>query len=509
MTLPEAFIHLFTLKPFLVMLAGVALGISVGVLPGITAGMLMALTLPFTYHMSSLDAVTLLIAMFVGGVSGGLITATLMRIPGEPNAIMTCLDGYQLAKKGFPGRALGLGNASSVVGGALSWGALVLFAPPIARVAVALGPFENFAIIVMALILISSLSGGSFLKGLSAGLLGMLVSFPGIDESSGIVRLTFGYTALEGGFSSLPVILGMFAVSQVVADAFNIEEKTNAIEASMRGMFISLRDYATHGWNMIRSSLLGIWIGILPGVGATIASIVAYTTAKNLSRDPDSFGSGNEEAIVASESANNATTGGTLIPILTLGIPGGLTDSILLGALIIHNLQPGPLLFRNNPEIVNTIFATHLVAHVAMFAMMTFGIVLFARLMRLPRAFILPMVIVFSVLGAFALNSRAFDIWVMLGFGTLGILLELAKVPLAPFVVGLVLAPLAESELRAGLMSSAGSFWPLIQRPIACTVLIIAAALFVWPFVREWRRASTNMAVKKAGVRPSNQGGSQ
>jgi putative tricarboxylic transport membrane protein len=488
MTLIDAFVHLFTMKALLVMVSGVGLGVLVGVLPGITAGMLMALTLPFTYHMSSVDAITLLISMFVGGVSGGLITATLMRIPGEPNSVMTCLDGYQLAKKGYPGRALGLGNASSVVGGALSWLALVLLAPPIAKAAVALGPFENFALIMMALILISSLSEGSFLKGLSAGLLGMLVSFPGIDESSGIMRLTFGSAELEGGFNSLPVILGMFAVSQVVADALNIDEKTDAIEASMNGMFVTLRDYALHGWNMLRSSLIGIWIGILPGVGATIASIVAYTTARNLSKTPEAFGRGSEEAIVASESANNATTGGTLIPLLTLGISGGLTDSILLGALVIHNLQPGPLLFKNNPEIVNTIFATHLVAHLVMFAMMTFGISIFARLMKLPKAFILPMVIVFSVLGAFALNSRSFDIWVMLGFGVLGILLEAAKVPLAPFVVGLVLAPVAESELRAGLMASAGSFSPLVERPIALTILIISTGLFIWPFIREWRR---------------------
>ena len=507
MPLLDAFIHLLTPQAFVILLAGVALGISVGVLPGITAGMLMALTLPFTYHMTSVNAVTLLVAMFVGGVSGGLITATLMRIPGEPNAIMTCLDGYQLARRGQPGRALGLGNASSVVGGTLSWGVLVLLAPPIAGVAVALGPFENFAIIVMALILISSLSEGAFLKGLSAGLLGMLVSFPGIDESSGMLRLSFGFIALEGGLNNLPVILGVFAVSQVVADALNIEERTDAIESTMRGIFVSLRDYAVHGWNMLRSSLIGIWIGILPGVGATIASIVAYTTAKNLSRDPDRFGQGSEEAIVAAESANNATTGGTLIPLLTLGSPGGLTDSILLGALVIHNLQPGPLLFKNNPEIVNTIFATHLVAHFAMFAMMTLGITVFARLMRLPRAFILPMVIVFSVLGAFALNNRAFDIGVMLAFGMLGVLLELAKVPLAPFVVGLVLAPVAEAELRAGLMSSAGSFEPLLTRPIACTMLLLSAALFVWPFVRERRRASRIMALDQAGTSPVNQGG--
>ena len=350
MSLADAFVHLLTPHGFSIMLAGVALGIFVGVLPGITAGMLMALTLPFTFHMSSVDAVSLLIAMFVGGVSGGLITATLMRIPGEPNSIMTCLDGYQLARRGQPGRALGLGNASSLVGGILSWTALVLLAPPLARIAVAFGPFENFAVIVMALILISSLSEGSFLKGLSAGLLGMLVSYPGIDESSGIMRLTFGFTALEGGFNSLPVILGMFAVSQVVADALNIEGHAGAISATMRGMFMSIRDYVVHGWNMLRSSLIGIWIGILPGVGATVASIVAYTTARNFSRTPDEFGTGSEEAIVAAESANNATTGGTLIPILTLGIPGGLTDSILLGALVIHNLQPGPCSSRTIPR---------------------------------------------------------------------------------------------------------------------------------------------------------------
>jgi putative tricarboxylic transport membrane protein len=254
---------------------------------------------------------------------------------------------------------------------------------------------------------------------------------------------------------------------------------------------------------MLRSSLIGIWIGILPGVGATVASIVAYTTAKNLSRKPEEFGTGSEEAIVAAESANNATTGGTLVPILTLGISGGLTDSVLLGALVIHNLQPGPLLFKNNPEIVNTIFATHLVAHLAMFALMTFGIVVFARLAQVPRAFVLPMVIVFSVLGAYGLNNRAFDVWVMLGFGLLGVLLELAKVPLAPFVVGLVLAPVAESELRSGLMASAGSFMPLIERPAACTMLVLSAALFVWPFVRTWRKSA------RAGVNSSNQGAPQ
>lgn len=490
MTLLEAFLNLATPLPFLTMLGGVLLGISIGVMPGVTAGMLMALTLPFTYYMTSQNAVILLIGMFVGGVSGGLVTATLMRIPGEPNAIMTCLDGYALAKRGYPGRALGLGNSASVVGGVLSWFALVLLAPPLASIAVAFGPFENFSLVVVALVLISSLSEGSFLKGLSAGLLGMLVAMPGIDETSGMVRLTFGYTIMEGGLNALPVILGMFAIGQALADAVNIEERMDAIEATMKGIFIRLSDYSTYGWNMLRSSLIGIAMGILPGVGATVASIVAYTTAKNLSKTPQDFGKGSEEAIVAAESANNATTGGTLVPLLTLGIPGGLTDAILLGALVIHNLQPGPLLYQNNPGIVNTIMATHLVAHIVMFLLMTFGIALFARLMRLPRAYVLPLVIVFSAIGAFALNNRSFDLWVVLAFGGVGVLLELAKVPLAPFVVGLVLAPVAEFELRAGLMSSAGSLRPFIERPITMVLLGVALLMFLWPFLRGRLRRS-------------------
>jgi putative tricarboxylic transport membrane protein len=289
---------------------------------------------------------------------------------------------------------------------------------------------------------------------------------------------------MEGGLNALPVILGMFAIGQALADAINIEERMDAIEATMKGIFIRLGDYSTYGWNMLRSSLIGIAMGILPGVGATVASIVAYTTAKNLSKTPQDFGRGSEEAIVAAESANNATTGGTLVPLLTLGIPGGLTDAILLGALVIHNLQPGPLLYQNNPGIVNTIMATHLVAHIVMFLVMSFGVALFARLMRLPRAYVLPLVIVFSAIGAFALNNRSFDLWVVLAFGGVGVLLELAKVPLAPFVVGLVLAPVAEFELRAGLMSSAGSLRPFIERPITMTLLGVALLMFVWPFLR-------------------------
>jgi putative tricarboxylic transport membrane protein len=488
MTLLDAFVHLLAPTQLAIMLGGVLLGIAVGVMPGITAGMLLALTLPFTYSMNSVNAVILLVSMFVGGVSGGLVTATLMRIPGEPNAIMTTLDGYPLARRGFPGRALGLGNAASIVGGALSWVALVLLTGPLAKAAIIFGPWENFALVLMALALITSLSRGSFLKGMIAALLGVLLAMPGVDETSGRVRLTFEIDALTNGFQLLPVVVGMFALSQIVADTLHVDQGTDHVRANMRGILISLRDYVVHGWNMLRSALIGVWIGVLPGVGATVASIVAYSTAKSLSKTPEAFGTGSEEAIVAAESANNATTGGTLIPLLALGIPGGLADAILLAALMIHNLKPGPLLFATNPDLVNAIMATHLAAHVAMFALMTVGCVIFARLMLVPRAFLFPLVIVFCVVGAYAPDSQISDVWIMLIFGIVGLALEYARFPLAPFVVGFVLGPLAEAKLRTALMTSAGSMLPLVQRPIALGLTLVAVTTCLWPLLRLLRR---------------------
>lgn len=494
MTLLDSFLHLMEPAPFLLMMIGVIVGIAVGVMPGITAGMLMALTLPFTYAMAPVDAIILLISMFVGGVSGGLVTATLMRIPGEPSAIMTTLDGYPLAKRGFPGRALGLGNAASIVGGIVGWIALVTLTRPIADFAVQLGPWENFSLVLTALVLVSSLSRGSFLKGMISALLGVLLALPGVDQTSGLVRLTFGFDAMTNGFQLLPVVIGLFAMSQLVADTMHVNQGNDHIRANMTGVLISLKDYATHGWNMLRSSLIGLWIGIHPGVGATVSSIVAYTVAKNMSKTPEEFGKGSEEAIVAAESANNATTGGTLIPLLALGIPGGIADAILLAALVMHNLRPGPLLFTTNPEIVNTIMATHLVAHLAMFATMTLGTLIFARLMLIPRAILFPLIVVFCAIGAFAMDGQIADVWIMLLFGLVGLAMEIARFPLAPFVIGFVLAPLAEGKLRSALMISDGSLWPLVTRPISLLLLLVSVACFVWPFWREWRQRRSSTA---------------
>jgi len=485
--LADAF--LFLLQPgsaaFLVM--GVFLGLAVGVLPGINTGLLMALVLPLTFYMDSMNAVIMLIAMYVGGLSGGLITATLMRIPGEPSAIMTTLDGYPMAKGGSPGRALGLGIATSLVGGVISWLALVTLSIPFVEIAVRLGPFERFALLVTALMLIASLSGGTLVKGLLSAAFGMLVALPGVDEASGGIRFDFGIDAMASGFGVLPVIMGVFAINQILADLLAPKPSGDAVEASTRGIFISARDYAVHGWNMLRSSVIGVWMGILPGAGPAISSMFAYSVAKNLSRHPERFGHGSEEGIVASESANNAVSGGTLIPVLTLGIPGGLADAILLSALTIHNLQPGPLLFENRPDVVYTIMASHLAAHFVMFVIMIFGCALFAKLMKVQQAYLYPIILALCIVGAYAVNNRMFDVWVMLAFGGIGLAIERVGLPLGPFALGFFLAPITETQLRAALMWSDGSILPLFTRPISLGLLLVAAAMVIWSLVSERR----------------------
>jgi putative tricarboxylic transport membrane protein len=472
----------------LLLLVGTFLGIVVGALPGLTGGALLALSLPFTYRMSSVDGVILMTSMYVGGISGGLVTATLMRIPGEPSAVVTTLDGFPMARGGRPGRALGLGISASLIGGALSWVALVTLAPAMARLALVFGPFENFALVLMALVLIAALSQGSVVKGLLSGLFGMLVSYPGIDETSGQMRLTFGFEEMVGGFSYLAVILGAFAISQVLADAMHARQKFERLDPSVKGIFLSPKDYLGQAFNIVRSSVIGVWIGILPGVGASISSIVAYSVAKNMSKTPEKFGTGFEDGIVAAETANNANTGGALIPMITLGIPGSPAASILLAGLLMHNVQPGPTLFTNSPEVVSALMATHLAAHIVMFVMMVAGCMMIARLMYVQRAYVLPIIIVLCAIGALAENGRMFDVWTMIGFGVVGFLLELAAVPLGPFVIGLILAPLAETQLRAGLMGSNGSLMPLVERPVALLFLLVSVLMFVWPLWRDFLR---------------------
>ena len=480
--------QIFTPWPFLMLFLGTALGIVVGAIPGLTGSMLIALTLPLTFYMEPFNAVVLLVAMYVGSISGGLITATLMRMPGTPASVMTTFDGYPMARSGRPGRALGLGITASFVGGLVAWGVLFTVTKPLSILATKFGPFEYFTLIMMAMVLIASVSEGSLVKGLISGLLGMLVSMPGVDPATGMPRLTFDWYMLNGGLQLLPVLIGTFAVSQIIKDCLDFGKLPDRAEVNNRGVLMSLRDLKRHAVNMIRSSFIGTWIGILPGIGASIGSVVAYTTAKNLSKTPEEFGTGSEEGIIASEAANNATVGGALIPLIAMGIPGSVIDAILIGALSIHSIQPGPTLFLTNADIVWGMIATALIANILMWMLMTSSVRYIANLIYLPRSFVLPVVMMFCVIGSYALNNTMFDVWVMLLFGVIGFLLERARIPLGPFVIGFVLAPLAEQKLRSGLMMTAGDISPIWTRPFPLAFTIIAILLLVWPIVSDYRR---------------------
>jgi putative tricarboxylic transport membrane protein len=482
--------YIFSIQGMMLVVIGTILGITMGAIPGLTGAMLIALTLPLTFNMDPINAFILLISMYVGAISGGLITATLLRMPGTPASIMTTMDGYPMAQAGRPGRALGLGITASFVGGCISWLFLITLSRPIALYSTKLGPFDFFALVLLALVLIASIGGKSMSRAFLSASLGVLASLPGIDKATGNLRMTFGFEELNGGLKLLPVLIGMFAISQVISDLTRLEEKITIIPLKRaREMLFSLKDWKDQAVNLIRSSVIGTWVGILPGIGANIGSVSAYSAAKSLAKpeEQEKFGKGSETAIVASECANNATIGGALIPLVSLGIPGSVVDAILLGGLLIHGLQPGPLLFQQNPEMVYTIMGSMFVSNVFMFLFMLVAVKHIAKLASLPRSLLMPVILVFCIIGSFALSTRMFDVWTMIFFGLLGFAFERMKIPLAPFVIGFILAPIAEENLQAGLMASSGSFLPLIQRPISLIFVVSSLVLLAVPLYKRFK----------------------
>ena len=487
----NSFQYLFQLWPMFLLFIGVFLGIVVGSIPGLTTTMLITLTLPLTFFMDSVNAITLLIGMYVGGISGSQIAATLLRMPGTPASIMTTFDGYPMSQQGKSERALALGITSSFIGGIISWLFLAILSPPLAKFALTFGPWEYFTMVLMALVMLASLSQGSLIKGLIAACLGMMVHLPGVDPSIGQMRLTFGFESLESGLSLMPVLIGAFAVSQIFKDIINIDTKPPQVSVKKEGLLLSFNDIKKNSVNFFRSSIIGTWVGLLPGIGANIASMLSYSTAKSSSKEPEKFGTGHEPGVISAETANNSSIGGALIPLITMGIPGSVVDAILIGALIIHNLEPGPLLFTTNPEIAYGVISAYLIGNIIMFGIMIFAVVHIAKVLYVPRAYLLAAILLFCVIGIFAVGNSFFDVWVMMVFGVIGFIMEKAKMPLGPFVIGFVLSPIAEAQLRSGLMASEGSIEPLFTRPFAATFLVISILSLLWPLYSEWKKTKS------------------
>lgn len=478
---------------------GVSIGIFVGAVPGLTATMAVALCIPITFTMEAMNGLSLLISIYVGGLTGGLISAILLNIPGTPAAIATTYDGHPMARNGEPGRALGYGVFASFLGGGFSYVCLLVFAPAIANLAVKLSYFEFFSIIMCAMVMIADSSEGSLIKALMAGLIGMLIGTVGAAPVDAAFRFTFGWDQINAGFALTSLLIGLFAIPQVLHDAQNINQSVPDFNVNYQNIIPSLSDLKDSFKNLVRSSFIGTGIGIIPGVGAVTAGIIAYNREKAASEKPEKFGTGIKEGIIASESANNAVSGGAMIPLLTLGLPGCPVAALLLSGLIIKDLQPGPALFASNPGIVYGFFLAFILSNIAMFILMLVFIKPFAMVLKIPKHLLIPPILAVCVIGAFVSNNRLIDVWILFSFGIFGYLAEKGGFPLGPMVLGIILGPIAEVQIRRGLTASDGSFMPLITRPASLLFLILALFVLFYPYYQKWRkgRKTPNNGISK------------
>lgn len=488
---------------FLSTLAGVVAGIVVGLIPGFTITMGVILVLPFTFGMTPLQGIATMMGVAVGGASGGLISACLIGIPGTPSAMATTFDGFPMSRKGEPGRALGLGTWASLFGGIIGWIVLALAAPPLADFGLKFGPWELFALVAFSITMIASLSGESLTKGLIAGFLGMLLATVGTDPVLGIGRFTLGSSDIEAGFDFLPVLIGLFAFSQLMTDLERKAGEGRREVVPLRNIRIPhlqvLRDIWRSKVVLLWSSLVGAWIGVVPAAGGSIANVLAYDQAKKVSRHSEKFGTGHYEGVIASEAGNNSVSAGDLVPMLALGIPGDAVTAVMLGALLIHGVQPGPLLMSDprTSQLAYGVIAGYLIATVLTLIVQFWAMRLFVRLVFVPYHVLVPGILVLSALGALVLNNRVFDILVLLGFGILGYIMVKHEFPLASFVLGFLLGPLAEINIKRALQTSP-DLTMFVTRPISALLLAFAAlsvAYYFWVGVRRVRTPAAEPAV--------------
>ena len=407
---------------------GTAVGIVFGAVPGLTATVAIAMFLPVTFNMTATTGVSTLVALYIGGISGGLISAILLNMPGTPSSIATCFDGRPLALKGEAGKAIGVGVVFSFIGTLLGIAAMFFIAPWLASLTIKFGPWEYFAVTFFSLTLIASLSGNNIVKGVMTAVFGMMFATIGLAPVDGVERFTFGSIEMTSGFSMLSVLVGLYAISEVMKTAgamqFDDTMGMKTTEFHIKGFGFSMKEFLSQIGNCIRSALIGIGIGILPGIGGGTSNILSYSIAKNQSKHPEKFGTGIIDGVVASETANNATIGGAMIPLLTLGIPGDTVTAMLLGGFVIHGIQPGPLLFESHGDVVYGVFIAMILSSFFML-LWSFGAMrLFIKVLKVPKNYLYPIIIVLCTLGAYAINTRTFDAIAMVFFGVVGYVLE-------------------------------------------------------------------------------------
>lgn len=461
-------------------IGGVSLGLLFGAIPGLTAVLAMVLLLPLTYGMAPAAGFALLVATYIGGITGGLVSAIMIGVPGTPASIVTTYDGHAMARRGEAGRALGLGFVASFFGGLLGWLMLVFLTPQLSRFALSIRSVEYTAIILFGFTIVTVSSSNDLKKASLMTVLGCLIAAVGMDPLHGTSRLTFGLGALRGGFGMVPVLSGMYVISRAIEEAEALHERYISPPSRISGVWAQIGGTLRDSVNLIRSSAIGIAIGILPGIGAAVAPFVSYNQAKKWSKNPEEFGTGAEQGIVASEACNNATIGGALIPALALGIPGDVPVVILLSGFVLQGFQPGPLFFAENLDLVYAIYVAFLLSNVAMLLIgMTVGVRFFTRVLSAPKMYLVPVILVGGMIGSYNVGYSMADVWVALGAGVFAHVARKSGYPLTPLVIAIILGPMFEYNLRVAMNLTHGSLLPFVQRPIALVFLVLTLATVV------------------------------
>jgi putative tricarboxylic transport membrane protein len=468
--------------------AGVLVGTLIGVLPGIGPVATMSLLLPVTYAMSPTASIIMLAGIYYGAMYGGSTTSILANIPGEAASVVTCLDGYQMARQGRAGVALGIAAFGSFIAGTLGVVGTTLFAPLLGAIALRFGPPEIFAVLLLGFTLVTHLSGGSKLKTAAMALLGMLLGAVGIDPISGVARFTYGTIVLHDGVGLVPVIMGLFGVSEVLLNVGR-DVRPEVYPARIAGLLPGRADWRAAAAPIGRGSLLGFFLGILPGMGSIIPTFISYALEKRLSKHPERFGRGAIEGVAGPESANNAATGGALIPLLTLGVAPNVPMAILLGAFLIHGVQPGPLMITERPELFWGVVASMYVGNVLLLILNLPLIGLWVQLLRVPYGLLFPLILLFCVIGVWSEHGHPADLVVLLVFGAAGYMMRKSGYEPAPLVLAFVLGRMAEESLRQSLLLSRGSFRVLATRPLASAILALAVATAILPVLLPRLRA--------------------
>ncbi|MBA2872973.1 putative tricarboxylic transport membrane protein [Anoxybacillus calidus] len=473
---------------------GVLIGTAVGVLPGIGPMSGVALLIPVTASMTSglepaeaaTSSIILLAGVYYGAMYGGSTTSILLNTPGESSSVVTTLDGYQMAKQGRAGSALSIAAIGSFFAGIVALIALTLLAEPLSKIALKFGPAEYFSLMLLGLAAVSGLAGNSMTKAWMMTVFGLLLSTIGIDAVSGVARFTYDISVLYGGLEFLTIAVGVFALGEVFKAILHKEENDGEV-AKVGRILPSKQELKESSGPIVRGSLLGFFVGVLPGAGATLASFFSYIFEKKISKNPEKFGKGTIAGVAAPESANNAASGGAMIPLLTLGIPGSGTTAILMGALIMYNIQPGPLLFDEHPDVAWGLIASMFIGNLMLLILNMPLVKVFAKIIETPPKYLIPIIIAISIFGVYAVQVTTFDLLLLIGCGLAGYLLASNDFPLAPLVLGLVLGPMIENNMRRALTASNGDFMVFVEKPISLVFIITALLWIIVPILLKVR----------------------